>query len=264
MGIGSFLDALAFLSVLAPASDASGKKFAAAIVWFGPAGALLGAICSICAFAFLSSLIAYSSASPELIALGGGWLWISLEVFLSRGLHWDGVADLGDGLGSGAVGDKFWQIAKDSRLGAYGATTLFLLLTGNAILAGTRLSGALEGRAAFSLILLSMAPAWGRMTPALLAARQGASPESGLGRLFCDNLSSGALIGTVLFGIAILALARFCGVSWLGLACLVVAETALILGLAKIASSRGGLSGDFFGAAIECSQTLFLFFALFQ
>ena len=178
-------------------------------------------------------------------------------------MHWDGLADLGDAFGSGATGENFWRIMKDSRLGAFGALSLLLLVMGNAILAGLHLSRALSDDSAFSLILLAMAPAWGRLTPVFLAARQKPWPESGLGRLFCDNLSSWARRGSTLFGLAILALSWFCGVSGLGLLCLIAVESALILGLAKIASSRGGLSGDFFGAAIECSQTLFLFFSLF-
>ena len=260
---GDFLAALSFLSVLAPPVEGSSNKFGRALVWFGAAGFLIGALSSAGAAIFCLVLRALSSAPEILIALFGGWTWICIEIFLTRGLHWDGIADLGDGLGSGARGDKFWIILKDSRLGTFGALALFLLVMGDAILASAHLLEALAADALGQSFLLSLAPAWGRLAPIWMGARLKAWPHSGLGRMVCENISIGTRIGTALIAVAILVLAFASGTSAVGVVCLACAEAALILGLNRIASSRGGLSGDFFGAGIEVSQFLFIFFSLF-
>ena len=69
-------------------------------------------------------------AEPLLCAALAAWLWMALEAWSTRGLHWDGLADLGDASGSGAQGERFWAILRDSRLGAFGALHLLLAFGG--------------------------------------------------------------------------------------------------------------------------------------
>lgn len=77
-------------------------------------------------------------------------------VFMTGGFHEDGLADTADGLGGSADRESALEIMKDSRVGAYGAMALVLvLLTKTALLTllGQRgLSGALAALAAAHVV----------------------------------------------------------------------------------------------------------------
>ena len=49
-------------------------------------------------------------------------------VLVTGGFHEDGLADVADGLGSGAPRERALEIMKDSRIGAFGAMALVLAL----------------------------------------------------------------------------------------------------------------------------------------
>jgi adenosylcobinamide-GDP ribazoletransferase len=62
---------------------------------------------------------------PTAVAVG---LTLALSVLVTGGLHEDGFADVCDGFGGGATRDRVLAIMKDSRIGAYGAIGLVLML----------------------------------------------------------------------------------------------------------------------------------------
>ena len=96
-------DAFAFLSRVAPASRAGGLD--RALAWFGPVGLVFGAAWTLAAMG-AARMAAANPAAPGPWAQGmlAGWVWLLLSVWTTRGLHWDGLADLGDAEGSGARG----------------------------------------------------------------------------------------------------------------------------------------------------------------
>ncbi|MCR6105769.1 adenosylcobinamide-GDP ribazoletransferase [Salipaludibacillus agaradhaerens] len=53
---------------------------------------------------------------------------VSLWVWLTGGLHLDGVMDVADAVGSNAPLEKKWTIMKDPHVGSFGIITLFFLL----------------------------------------------------------------------------------------------------------------------------------------
>ena len=129
---GRFLDALAFLSRLAPPRSFTAQSLAASVPWFAPAGLALGCLCTLAAWLALTILSTATGASHAMgtawpAAALAAWLWLALELWSTRGLHWDGLADLGDACGSGASGARFREILRDSRLGAFGALSLLLI-----------------------------------------------------------------------------------------------------------------------------------------
>ncbi len=81
------------------------------------------------------------------VLYGGTWLWVDtighegLEVaaflvlgaavFLTRGLHLDGLADCADGFWGGHERGRILEIMKDSQLGTFGVLSLVLILLGN-------------------------------------------------------------------------------------------------------------------------------------
>ena len=100
--------------------------------FFAPVGLVLGALCTAAAFLCLWVFEAPDTgfAGRCLVAALAAWAWILCEVWATRGLHWDGLSDLGDAVSSGASGERFWAVLRDSRLGAFGALHLLVAFSG--------------------------------------------------------------------------------------------------------------------------------------
>jgi adenosylcobinamide-GDP ribazoletransferase len=166
-------DALAFLSRLVPPRGAGAVALTASVPFFPLAGLVLGL-----AFALPPLLLLHTlePAAAPLALLTAAWLWLAAEIWATRGLHWDGLADLGDAAGSGAQGERFWAVLRDSRLGAFGALHLLLAYSGLWALAAWQLQ---QGHWA----TLILAPAWGRTAALWLAALAPAREAHSLGGL---------------------------------------------------------------------------------
>lgn len=275
--LAGLADAFAFLSRFAPPGAWAGapgpeqtpaRALPRALPWFGPVGLLLG-----CGWTFAALGLPFAlgggagfGAPPVWArALLAAWIWLFLSVWTTLGLHWDGLADMGDAEGSGATGERFRKILRDSRLGAFGALRLFLVLGGQWVAVAwqaARVFAAADVGPALALALpLVLAPAWGRGA-AVLLAHMGPPGAKGLGALACAGARpavralylSGALMGVCALCLTGLPLWRA------GL--LVAAQAFLLRRLARLARREGGLSGDFFGAAIEEGTLCLLFFTL--
>lgn len=244
-----YLDALSFLSRLVTRPGQTEERFRACLSAFAPAGLTLGLIWAVPTLAAVC-FAAAAGVPPVWRHLTAGWVWTLTLLWTTRALHWDGVADLADACGSGTGGERFWQIMRDSRLGAFGATAVSMGLTGSILLAAAH-------AAQNNWLLLVLAPLWGRACSLLLAASAPAQGGGSLGRLVCAAMTP--------------RLARQ-QQGWLALAAVLggmitpVWQICLLLGgqyllhcrLRRTALVHGGLSGDFLGAAIETSQLWFL------
>lgn len=62
------------------------------------------------------------------------WLCMLFSLLLTGAFHEDGLADTADGLGGGFTRERKLEIMKDSRIGTYGASALFMALIGKFIL----------------------------------------------------------------------------------------------------------------------------------
>ena len=175
-------------------------------------------------------------------------------VFLSGGLHLDGLMDTLDGLLGGHTAEARLAIMRDSRLGAYGVLAGVCVL-----LLKVGLLGALIGRPRTAALLLT--PLLGRAAIVLGAAVFPPARPVGLGAAFRIGLSPrrlGLAAGTALFGCW--ALAGNAGL----LALAGCAGLALAMG-AWIAARVGGLTGDSYGALCELTETAALLaFALLR
>ena len=235
----AFRNALAFLSRLVPPPPPSaaplpdGKNGLADAVPFYPlAGAVLGLIAALPAMLF-----------PAVAA----WLYPLILAWLTRGLHWDGLADLADGCGSNATGSRFWEIVKDSRIGAFGVMALVFGIAGQMLAAhGCIGSGALSA--------LILAPAYGRAMVIVLGRLTRPHPASTLAALIQPGTGSRssllALAATLAAAFLILGPLPFLAALGLTAACLAV--------LIRIASRHGGANGDFYGAMIIAAETAVL------
>jgi len=85
---------------------------------FPAVGLLVGAVAA----------LVWCSAQALFPAAVAAWLSLAATVLLTGAFHEDGFADTCDGLGGGADRERALAIMKDSRIGAYGAMGLVVML----------------------------------------------------------------------------------------------------------------------------------------
>ncbi|MBQ7618117.1 MAG: adenosylcobinamide-GDP ribazoletransferase [Desulfovibrio sp.] len=243
-------DALSFFCRLFKGSAENEAAWQDCVPYFFLAGLVFGAILLGLSI-FLSSYLCLSlPASWQ--ALFFGLIWLGLEIWLSRALHFDGLADLTDALGAVTGGGDFWQVLRDSRLGSFGCSALILVIIGQWLLVSAH---AFLGH----YLIILLAPAWSRSSPLWLAYRLTSHPSSKLGRLVTEAQAQKPSCQVLYHGLFLLLppiLALYLG--QFGLLLLWPSQYFLLKFLRNQASLRGGLAGDFFGAAIELSQLIFL------
>lgn len=229
-------NALAFLSRLVPPASHEPEALAAAVPCFPLAGLVIG-----CAAALPA--LTLPSSTPWLAALA----YVLLLAWITRGLHWDGLADLADACGSNAEGERFWDIMKDSRIGAFGVMALVFGICSQTIAAYYCL---VQG----NVLALFLAPVFGRGAAIALGRLSGPSQRSTLGMLVHPGTRSiAALISlsvTVLAAPVVLGLAS-------GLTAILMAALCLFP-ITRIAAKHGGINGDFLGTAILTAETALL------
>lgn len=243
---GRYLDALSFLSRLVTRPGQTEHRFTACLPAFAAAGLTLGLVWTLTAFA-ARTLFATAGLTALPADLLAGWLWLLALLWTTRGLHWDGVADLADACGSGATGERFWLILRDSRLGAFGGMALCAGFAGAVLLAAIHIG---KGQ----WLPLVLAPAWARACSLLLAASAPAQGGGSLGRLVCGAMTPRRARGQLALTVAMLLVLWAAGLSLVQTLLLAAGQYGLHCRLRRVALAHGGLSGDFFGACIEISQ----------
>ncbi|MEM7615550.1 MAG: adenosylcobinamide-GDP ribazoletransferase [Pseudomonadota bacterium] len=110
-----FLTRLPVPSLLPYEVDMLGR----AAVYFPAVGILVGG---------LAAMVWVAAIGLGLPPLAAAALAVAATVFVTGGLHEDGLADCADGLGGGSSRERALEIMRDSRIGAYGALALALSL----------------------------------------------------------------------------------------------------------------------------------------
>lgn len=243
----SYLRALSFLTVIPLPHvqfGSDGKELSTSASCFPLAGATLGLVLAVLALALMPL---FPAAPVVIIAL-------ILSFLLTRGLHFDGLADTADGLIGTTSREKAFKAMEDSAIGVMGAAALFFVyLLKFAVLVELKNSYFLPAALFFM-------PLAGRWAIVYSGAWFAPARNRGLGDLFLRELrwpvllkaSSGALILIGLF-------------SWWqpGLLLPILGGCLLALAVAHLlafyASRRlGGLNGDILGAASEIGEMFFL------
>lgn len=225
--------ALSFLTRLGPPRIVAAEVFPRTLPWFPVVGLLVGAL------AVLPCSLGLFGAYPAL----QGWFMVGVSLWLTRGLHADGLADIADAWGSGASGDRFWTILKDSRAGPFAVVGLVMVLAGQGLAFGL-----LAGQGRYGVICWCFA--LGRLAAlgALAANRDRARP--GLSALFAPGASWGVF--AVALGVTALAGLALCPASSV-LAGLVLAAP-VVLALTRLCARKKGFNGDFIGAAVVLGE----------
>lgn len=260
--VQSFGIALAFLTRLRLPGDTpcllSAHSIAASVAWFPFIGLLLGILCAgpLLACALLAG-------KAELSWLWA-WAYVVVGFYLTRGLHWDGLADIADAWGSGAEGPRFWEIVKDSRLGAFGAMGQMLAFSGLLVAAQAHLHQALGGALTLwtwlpHCVALLVAPCLGRCACLLLAALTSPRDALSLGGMAC----AGASLRCATAWAAVLCCCLLLLYPLKTVLLLIVVLAVLLLTLRRMACRHGGCNGDFLGCAIVLAELFSLVTLLF-
>ena len=234
-----FWIALQFLTVLPielkaiPTAQQNGR----AILFYPLVGLIIGSILFSIACLFIKLPIVLLAAIIMTL-----WIW------LTGGLHLDGLADTSDAW-VGGLGDKLrtLHIMKDPSCGPIGVLSLVIICLLKFVLIYVLIERHLT-------LFLVVVPALGRVVPSILFLTTPYVREKGLGRSLTDHLpktTSWIIAGSVL----LLPLYW----KWQGLIAVIGFLISIVYLRHLFIKRIGGITGDTVGAAIELSETVLLF-----
>jgi len=229
--------ALALLTRLGPARRVDNACLEASVPFYPLVGALIGALC----------VLPFRLGLAEGLPWVQAWLYMGANLWLTRALHWDGLADLADAWGSGARGEQFWSILKDGRTGVFGALALMFCLSGALVLAQTHF-------AAGNCIPLLLAPLVGRSACVALAALGRARDPKSLGA----PIIAGARPRVAMLCICASLLPVAACMPMKTFLVLTAAQGFITFRLHSLGLRQGGLNGDFLGASVILAELITL------
>jgi adenosylcobinamide-GDP ribazoletransferase len=225
-----FLIALQFLTQVPVRTEQAGRRNIAESYYFYP---VIGFLIGLAAVLLRRALMLAFPLSFSVTLVLGFLIWIS------GGLHEDGLADVADGMGGGWTPDERLKIMNDSRIGTFGASALILVLLAK-YAALTSMNAA---RLDASLVVAQILGRWSFL-PLGYFNRYA---REGLGSEFMKGLSAKAVaVATVAATAAVILLCSVRGSFALGIA-------VVIITLASVYFRRrlGGITGDCFGATFQ-------------
>lgn len=181
-------------------------------------------------------------------------------IFLSGGMHYDGLADTVDGMLAGKDKEKTLDIMADSRVGAYGV----IAIVANFILK-VALFYSLLSKNAFDMIIFS--PVIARFLQVRASHRKKYAKEDGMGNLYIAKIDSSTYLYSILwFYISFLIFMIISCNLWISLKELVYNIVYILLSVVvvdiftdKIDKKLVGITGDTLGFIAEITQTTYLF-----
>jgi adenosylcobinamide-GDP ribazoletransferase len=207
--------------------------------YFPAVGVVVGVMCS-------AVYAAAQAVWPQAVAV---LLSTIAGIYLTGAFHEDGFADTCDGLGGGMTPQRVLDIMKDSRIGAYGAIGIALMLA----LKCTVLASLPAHQVVASLML---AHPLSRLAAAALIWRLDYAKDEGKSKPLAQQMSGGEfLIACVTVALAALLLTGSGWLSWHAFAASVVAAAAAGVWLArKFVQRLGGYTGDCLGAVQQVTE----------
>ena len=237
--VRSFLCALAFLTrIPVPGSWSRFDEadFRCSTYWFPLIGLLLGAITGLLWYLLRGLLAATVLAA----------LLLGVSVFLTGGLHLDGLMDTTDGVYGGRDREQRLAFMKDSHVGAFGVIAAVLVLI---------FKFSLYTQIGFNLLpYLVAAPVLGRQAQVWGQTLFPYARKQGIGSLFSSYGNYKLLLITS--GISLFLLVVLLKLSGIGL----LAATALLFYLiaSRLSHLLDGLTGDTYGTLCELTEIFVL------
>lgn len=173
-----------------------------------------------------------------------GLLITIVYLFISGGIHLDGLADSTDGLFSARDKERILVIMKDSHIGSFGVIALVLYFISMVIISGN-----------LSFMWLLLMPFVGKSFGLIAGSFSDyARKDQGMGYLFMHHLKP--LHGLLILAVVACAVGVFLGL--VGLLAILFCLLMLFLIQNKCIKTIGGHTGDTIGMTIEVIQVCFL------
>lgn len=191
---------------------------------------------------------------------------ITTHIFLTGGIHLDGLSDMSDGILSYKDKDKMIEIMKDSRIGAMGVISLILII----VLKIFAVSEAILIENLFYVILF---PIYGRLGIVALCYFGKPIDKSRLGVGFIGNIKTGEFL---LINIVYLAIVNLIGFIYIKnsviFANFIISSTITLILIIllifyivkRVTHYIGGISGDILGAGCEISELVSIILLCFM
>ncbi len=173
---------------------------------------------------------------------------MTLWIWLTGGLHLDGLADTADAW-VGGFGDRLrtLQIMKDPSCGPIGVLSLLIICLLKFVLIYVLIEQ-------HQTLFLVFVPALGRVVPSILFLTTPYVREKGLGRSLTEHLPK--MTSWIIAGLVLLLALYW---EWQGLIATIAFLISLVYLRHLFIKRIGGITGDTVGAAIELSETVLLF-----
>ncbi len=239
--MNAFLVALGFLTripVPSAGDNFTSHSLSRSTVFFPVVGGIIGAV----------NAGLYLILEPFLPMAVVAVFLVAVPIFISGGIHFDGLLDSCDGLFSGRSRERSLEIMRDSRVGSMGVIagilnvmlrySVLIELSGS-VLPWLLITQAITGRWVMSLAL--------HLFPY-------ARKEGGLGQSFAEGKQITYVILSSLLAVLVIGLVH--GVAGI-LISLTVGGLSLLLAI-WVVRKIGGLTGDVYGALNEVSENVFL------
>lgn len=172
--------------------------------------------------------------------------WI-IYIWITGGLHIDGLADTFDGVFSNRDREKILEIMRDSRIGTFGVIGIIMILIWNLVFT-----------CYIDFKLLIILPVVGRSAAILSASNtKYARKGQGMGKAFIENCRKKEVVISTTFAIILSLLVGY-PISTIAL----FSTLAVAILISKYINNKiGGNTGDTIGFIIEISQSVFILFA---
>jgi adenosylcobinamide-GDP ribazoletransferase len=198
-----------------------------------------------------------SLAFPPPVAVG---IMMAASLLLTGAFHEDGFADTCDGFGGGVSKDRVLEIMKDSRIGAYGAIGLVVMLG----LKWVTVAALPDTVLPLLLVCAHMVSRW-CATALIWTLRYARTGDDAKSAPLAGTLTTGAWLASgALGGVAVACIALLGHFSWdpLMTRALFAAAASVAATTAAAASychqRLGGYTGDFLGAVQQATELVFL------
>ncbi len=232
--VASLAAATQFLTLI-PAGDGHDYPLARSVMMFPVVGAAIGL-----AGALFYIVAAWLGLGPALAAI----VCVVAMLVLTRGLHEDGLADLADGLGANADREGRLAVMRDSRIGAFGAVALIIVI-GARVAAVADLQHAMDVLAA-----LVVAAALSRTFMVVAMRTMPDAREDGMaaaaGEPEFDQVMIALSVGAVLALVLLFPWAWIAALAGGGIAAVIVGWLAMTV--------LGGKTGDVLGAIQQVTE----------